>query len=124
MASLFKMTSKLLCQALVRSIYDAYEVINQMDDRCKNEFHTTVMTVAKCVSSLEEYFSEVLNKSMKSLGTDDDTLIHVVVTHAEIDLANIKVSFSRRYKKPLSAMVHSDTTNNYTQFLLALIGVP
>ncbi|KAI5070407.1 hypothetical protein GOP47_0014750 [Adiantum capillus-veneris] len=77
MASLFKMTSKLLCQALVRSslfsIYvglgmrprilnlifcDAYEVINQMDDICKNEFHTTVMTIAKCVSNPEEYFYE------------------------------------------------------------------
>ncbi|KAI5078793.1 hypothetical protein GOP47_0006464 [Adiantum capillus-veneris] len=120
-------------QRQLRRIFDAYrtthgqeafEVINQMDGRCKNEFHTTVMMIAKCVSSPEEYFSEVLYKSMKGLGTDDDTLIRVVVTHAEIDLANIKAAFSRRYKKPLSAMVHSDTTNNYRKFLLALIGVP
>ncbi|MCO5594191.1 hypothetical protein L7F22_048215 [Adiantum nelumboides] len=96
--------------------------IEKKDDGCKTEFSTTVMMFTKCVSSPEEYFCEVLHKSMKGLGTDDDTLIRVIVTHAEVDMANIKAAFSRRYKKSLVAMVRSDTTIHYKKLLLALIG--
>ncbi|MCO5608786.1 hypothetical protein L7F22_063002 [Adiantum nelumboides] len=109
-----------------RTLYelDIFEAIKKKDDRCKTEFSTTVMMLTTCVSSPEEYFCEVLYKSMKGLGTDDDTLIRVIVTHAEVDLANIKAAFSRRYKKSLAAMVRSDTTIHYRKFLLELIGAP
>lgn len=59
---------------------------------------------------------------MKGIGTDDGTLIRVVVTRAEIDMQYIKAEFIRKYKKSLDEMISSDTSGSYKKFLLVLIG--
>lgn len=112
------------------SIFDAYRttyghhIYEALKQKSTTEFHKVVRIITKCISSPEDYFAKVLYKSMKGLGTDDDTLIRVVVTRAEIDMTTIKVAFFRRYKKALSTMISSDTTGSYRKFLLALVGAP
>jgi annexin A7/11 len=59
---------------------------------------------------------------MKGLGTDDYTLIRVVVTRAETDMQYIKTEFSSIYKKTLEQMISGDTSGNYQLFLLTLVG--
>jgi hypothetical protein len=63
-----------------------------------------------------------LYQSMKGLGTDDYTLIRVVVTRAETDMQYIKTEFSSIYKKSLEQMISGDTSGNYRLFLLTLVG--
>ena len=59
---------------------------------------------------------------MKGLGTDDTTLIRVIVTRVEIDMQYIKAEYQKKYKKSLVDAVHSETSGNYRKFLLALLG--
>ena len=40
--------------------------------------------LVRCVHSRPMYFAEKLYKSMKGLGTDDDTLIRIVVSRCEV----------------------------------------
>ena len=42
---------------------------------------------------------------MIGLGTDDATLVRVVVTRCEIDMQHIKETFLRKYGKPLARMI-------------------
>ncbi|MCO5594238.1 hypothetical protein L7F22_048265 [Adiantum nelumboides] len=67
-------------------------------------------------------YKKVLYKLMKGMGTDDATLIRVVVTKAEIDMQYIKAEFVRKYHHRLDDMISSDTSRSYKKFLLALIG--
>lgn len=115
------------------SIFDAYRNIyghdiqkglKQINYNGAMEFLQIVRTITKCVGNPANYFAKVLYKSMKGLGTDDDTLIRVIITRAEMDMADIKIAFLQKYKKALATMVSSDTSGNYKKFLLALIGVP
>ena len=46
-------------------------------------------------------FAENLWKSMKGQGTDDATLIRIVVSRAEIDLKAIKAAFAEKYNMTL-----------------------
>ena len=40
-----------------------------------------------CVRNRADYFAEQLYKSMKGAGTDDDTLVRLIVTRCEVRLA-------------------------------------
>ena len=51
------------------------------------------------------YFATKLYKSMKGLGTDDATLIRVVVTRCEVDMILIKQVFQRLYQKTLASFI-------------------
>ncbi|KAJ7294720.1 hypothetical protein O6H91_16G068300 [Diphasiastrum complanatum] len=86
------------------------------------DFEDALRTIAKSVSHPDKYFAKALYKSMKGIGTDDATLIRVIVTRAEFDMHYIKAAFASKYKKSLESMVASDTSGHYKHFLLTLIG--
>ena len=65
---------------------------------------------------------QVLLKAMKGLGTDDTTLIRVIVTRTEIDMQYIKAEYLRKYNKTLYDAVHLETSGHYRTFLLSLLG--
>lgn len=44
-----------------------------------------------CVRSRPAYFAERLYKSMKGVGTDDSTLVRVIVTRSEVGKADVLV---------------------------------
>lgn len=77
--------------------------------------------VVKAIRNTPAYFAERLYKSMKGMGTDDSTLIRVVVSRSEYDLGNIKDEFNKVYKQELSAMISSDTSGSYKTLLLEII---
>ena len=64
---------------------------------------------------------QMLYWSMNRFRTNNDALIRVIVTRAEIDLQAIKMEFQRLYNESLEDMVSSDTSGSYKRFLLALV---
>ncbi|XP_024995642.1 annexin D5-like [Cynara cardunculus var. scolymus] len=85
-------------------------------------FGEALMTIIQCAENPAKYFAKVLRKAMKGLGTDDKTLIRVIVTRAEIDMQYIKVEYRNKYGKSLNDDVHSETSGHYRSFLLTLLG--
>ncbi|KAM0052574.1 putative annexin [Helianthus debilis subsp. tardiflorus] len=67
-------------------------------------------------------YAKVLYKSMQGLGTNDTTLIRVIVTRTEIDMQYIKAKYNKKYNKNLNDAVHSETSGHYRTFLLSLLG--
>lgn len=49
----------------------------------------------RCVKHKFNHFARQLQKTMKGLGTDDDTLVRVVVSRCEIDMVQIKEEFEK-----------------------------
>ncbi|KEH26755.1 putative annexin [Medicago truncatula] len=92
----------------------------------KNEasgnFGLALLTITECATNPAKYFAKVLYKAMKGMGTNDSTLIRVIVTRTEIDMQYIKAEYAKKYKKTLNDAVHSETSGNYRDFLLALLG--
>ncbi|EFJ34094.1 hypothetical protein SELMODRAFT_227533 [Selaginella moellendorffii] len=86
------------------------------------DFEDALRLIVKSVTRPGRYFAKVLYDSMKRMGTDDSTLIRVVVTRAEQDMQYIKADFYQKYKKPLESMISGDTSGNYRHFLLSLVG--
>ena len=59
----------------------------------------------RCIKDKPSQFAKVLYKSMKGAGTDDNSLMRVVVSRAEIDMVQIKEAFQQEYGKTLASFI-------------------
>lgn len=55
----------------------------------------------KAATNKYEFYADRLKKSLSGMGTDDKSLIRIVVLRSEIDLQDIKAAFKDKYGKPL-----------------------
>ena len=61
--------------------------------------------IVRCVKDKPALFAKVLQKSMKGAGTDDDSLLRVIISRCEVDMVQIKIAFEREYKKSLGKWI-------------------
>lgn len=114
--------------AHLRMVFDEYDKIAEMsiEDSIKNElsgdFERLMLAVAQCVRSVPMFFAKRLYKSMKGLGTADNTLIRIMISRSEIDMLDIRECFRLRYEKSLYNMIKDDTSGDYKRTLLNLCG--
>ncbi|XP_072165112.1 annexin A5-like isoform X2 [Diadema setosum] len=98
------------------------DILNSIDREFSGNIKNGLKVIVQCVQSRPSYFADRLYRAMKGAGTDDDTLIRVIVSRSEIDMVEIKKSFLEKYHKTLSMMVKHDTSGDYKKLLMALIG--
>lgn len=63
-----------------------------------------------------------MRTAMAGLGTDEESLSRGIVTRAEIDLMKIRGEYLNMYKISLDNDVIGDTSGDYKDFLLTLLG--
>merc|ERR1711920_233819 len=81
---------------------DMADVIeNEMGGDLKDAFLTLVRYIQDPIT----YYSEVLYRSMKGMGTDDDRLIRTILSRCEIDLGAIKERFEKLHQKTLDKSI-------------------
>ncbi|XP_054238092.1 annexin A8-like isoform X2 [Indicator indicator] len=108
------------------ALYAAGEKIKGTDEEqfitilCKRS--ATHLLKVKCTRNIRCYFAERLYHALKGAGTDDGTLIRVIVSRSEVDLNLIKPEFKRIAGKTLSSMILDDTSGDYKTALLNLCG--
>ncbi|KAK1332108.1 hypothetical protein QTO34_007794 [Cnephaeus nilssonii] len=111
----------------LRATFQAYQILigkdieEAIEAETSGDLQKAYLTLVRCARDQEGYFAERLYKSMKGGGTDEETLIHIFVTRAEVDLQGIKAKFQEKYQKSLSDMVRSDTSGDFRKLLVALL---
>ncbi|KAM9496797.1 annexin A6 isoform 1-T1 [Clarias gariepinus] len=109
-------------------VFDKYQELfeKSIEDSIKSElsgdFERLMLAVVQCVRSRPMFFAKRLYKSMKGLGTDDNTLIRIMISRSEIDMLDIRECFRLRYEKSLYNMIQDDTSGEYKRTLLKLCG--
>ncbi|XP_072127121.1 annexin A13-like [Mobula birostris] len=118
--------TKRSCMQL-RAIFKAYETLHgsSIEEVIKREASGDVkkayLTIVQCTKDCQAYFAEVLHEAMKGTGTDEDTLIRILVSRSEVDLPNIKEKYQEMYKKPLADDIKLETSGHFQKVLLALV---
>ncbi|XP_037046646.1 annexin B10-like [Bradysia coprophila] len=86
------------------------------------ELKDAMMALIEYTQSPQAFFAKRLHAAMKGLGTNDTTLIRIIVSRSEIDLGDIKNEFERLFDRTLLSAVKSETSGDYKKALCALIG--
>ncbi|XP_054626014.1 annexin A2-like isoform X2 [Dunckerocampus dactyliophorus] len=73
------------------------------------------------MKSPTQYDAFELKASMKGLGTDEETLIEIVCSRNNEELAQIKKVYRETFKKELDKDVAGDTSGDFAKLLLALV---
>uniref|UniRef100_A0A8C2QFU3 Annexin n=1 Tax=Cricetulus griseus TaxID=10029 RepID=A0A8C2QFU3_CRIGR len=97
------------------------DIEESIEEEASGDLKKAYLTIVRCAQDLEGYFADLLYKAMKGMGTDEETLIRIIVTRAEVDLQGIKAKFQEKYQKSLSDMVRSDTSGDFQKLLVALL---
>ncbi|CAK9223887.1 unnamed protein product [Sphagnum troendelagicum] len=86
------------------------------------EFEKALWVAVDCLRERAKYFAQELSTALGEEGTDDDTLIRVIISRCEIDMQYIKLEFANESKRSLDEAIGRNTSGNYRNFLLTLIG--
>lgn len=112
----------------LRETYNQYvkltqaDIRNAVDGETSGNFRRGLKAIVECVQNRPRYFAKKLMKSMKGLGTDEETLIRIVASRSEIDMVQIKQEFLQMTKKTLWRYIKEDTSFNFKHILQALVG--
>uniref|UniRef100_A0A8B9HYG0 Annexin n=1 Tax=Astyanax mexicanus TaxID=7994 RepID=A0A8B9HYG0_ASTMX len=110
----------------LRQVFDAYMKLSgfQIEESIQREtsggLRDVLLAIVKCARSVPAYFAECLYNSMKGAGTDDATLIRIMVSRSEIDLLDIRAEFRKSFATSLHKMIQNDTSGDYRKTLLLL----
>ncbi|XP_041978891.1 LOW QUALITY PROTEIN: annexin B10-like [Aricia agestis] len=97
--------------AQLRLIFEAYKDIagRTIEQAIKaeigGELKEALSAIVECVESAPAWFAQRLRAAMQGMGTDDRTLIRIVVSRSELDLAAIKREYERLYDKTLESEI-------------------
>ncbi|KAG5865472.1 hypothetical protein JTB14_008329 [Gonioctena quinquepunctata] len=112
----------------LKSVFDGYEqmVGHPFEKAIENEFsgitRSVLLDLIMCLRNRYSYLATRLHDAMAGIGTDDKTLIRIIVSRSEIDLEVIKYAYYAKYSKSLAESVKEDTSGAYSKTLLAIIG--
>ncbi|KAL3537719.1 hypothetical protein ACH5RR_001085 [Cinchona calisaya] len=99
---------------------------NSVDQDIMNCGKGTLESILKvavwCIDAPEKHFAEVIRASIVGLGTDEDSLTRVIVTRAEIDMMKVRGEYFNMNKTSLDNAVIGDTSGDYKNFLMTLLG--
>ncbi|XP_029459871.1 annexin A4 [Rhinatrema bivittatum] len=109
-------------------VFEEYHKIAKKDieasikSEMSGSFEDALLAVVQCIRNKSAYFASRLYKSMKGLGTDDNTLVRVMVSRCEIDMLDIRAEFKKMYGKSLFSFIKGDCSGDYRKVLLKLCG--
>ncbi|KAJ8032451.1 Annexin A7 [Holothuria leucospilota] len=114
--------------AQLRATFEEYTNVSKhtIEQAIKKEMSGDVknamLAVVRCVMNKHKFFADRLYKTMKGLGTDDETLKRIVISRCEVDMENIKGEYQAAYKETLGKAIAGDTSGDYKKILVALVG--
>ncbi|XP_043946026.1 annexin A13-like [Protopterus annectens] len=111
----------------LKATFKFYEQISGSDMKTaiKNETSGTLklayLTLVECAKNRELYFAKRLHKAMKGVGTDEDTLIRIIVSRAEVELETIKERYEEKYDVTLKDALSGECSGDFKKVLLSVV---
>ncbi|KAJ8011154.1 hypothetical protein DPEC_G00055230 [Dallia pectoralis] len=97
------------------------DILDAIDDEVTGTLKECYITLVRCAKNPQLFFARRLNAAMKGAGTDEDTLIRVIVGRSEFDLETIKEMYLEKYDVPLKDALSSECGGDFKRILLEIL---
>ena len=115
-----KSPSEFMCIAQFYYKLTKHTLIQAVENEFSFDSKKCLIALIYAILSPSEYFAKLVYKAIKGLGTDNTTLIRVLVSRHEIDMPQIKQYYKKNYKKDMIEDIKGDTSGNYRKILVEL----
>ncbi|XP_028823487.1 annexin A13 [Denticeps clupeoides] len=96
------------------------EILDAIESETSGTLKDCYITLVRCAKNPQLYFARRLNAAMKGAGTDEDTLVRIIVCRSEIDLETIKDMYLEKYDVSLKDALSSECSGDFKRLLLAV----
>ncbi|KAG5285445.1 hypothetical protein AALO_G00003460 [Alosa alosa] len=97
------------------------DILDSIESEATGTLKDCYITLARCAKNPQLYFARQLNAAIKGAGTDEDTLIRIIVGRSEIDLETIKDMYLEKYDVTLKDALSSDCGGDFKRLLMELL---
>uniref|UniRef100_A0AAY4AT87 Annexin n=1 Tax=Denticeps clupeoides TaxID=299321 RepID=A0AAY4AT87_9TELE len=97
------------------------DILDAIDSEATGTLKDSYITLVRCAKNPQLYFARRLNAAMNGVGTDEDTLVRIVVGRSEVDLETIKDMYLEKYDVPLKEALNNECSGDFKRLLLEIL---
>ncbi|XP_075954210.1 annexin A13-like [Anarhichas minor] len=97
------------------------DILDTIDSEATGTLKECYTTLVRCAKNPQLYFARRINAAMKGLGTDEDTLIRLIVGRSEIDLETVKDMYLEKYDVTLKDALDSECGGDFKRLLIEIL---
>lgn len=113
--------AEILAMAVVYEHAYGKSIMSVIDDEFSGDTRDLLKTIAQALIYPSQYFASVIRRATKGWGTEDTTLIRVIISRDEVDLPQIKQAFLQMYGLTLEEEIKDETSGDYKKMLLEIV---
>ena len=96
-------------------------IIEGIETNFKGDAKDLLKSILQSIVSPSEFFATRIKKAIQGFGTDNKTLIRILVTRCEVDMTIIKKYYKQLYKKDMIDDIKNDISGDYQKLMIELI---
>ena len=109
--------------AIAREYYrlSGKTIIDGIENNFKGDAKDLLKSILYSLVSPSEYFATRIKTAIEGFGTDNKTLIRILITRCEVDMNIIKKYYKQLYKKDMIEDIKNDIIGDYQKLIIELI---
>ena len=109
--------------AIAREYYrlSGKTIIDGIENNFKGDAKDLLKSILYSLVSPSEYFATRIKKAIEGFGTDNKTLIRILITSCEVDMNIIKKYYKQLYNKEMIEDIKNDISGDYQKLMIELI---
>uniref|UniRef100_A0A671XC53 Annexin n=1 Tax=Sparus aurata TaxID=8175 RepID=A0A671XC53_SPAAU len=96
------------------------EILDAIENETSGTLKKCYIALVRAAKNPQLYFARRLHDAMAGAGTDEDTLIRIIVCRSEYDLETIKDMYLEKYDVSLKDALRDECSGDFKRLLLAI----
>ena len=115
-----KPKNEFICIAQLYFKLTKHTLLQAVEKEFSRDSKKCLIAILYSLLSPSEFFAKSVNKAVKGLGTNDTSLIRIIITREEIDMPIIRQFYKKLFQKDMIEDIKNDTSGDYQKILVEL----